>query len=264
MSATPPIITLLTDFGTQDGYVGAMKGVIHSVLPHTVIADITHDIPHADIPSGAWALRGILNLFPAGTIHVAVVDPGVGTERHALLLEADSQWYIGPDNGLFSWILSEAGSSRAWQLSEAAWRPGGNSHTFHGRDLFAHAAALFARDRDPNTICGKEVTPQFLEWATLHLVQEDTTGEFIHIDRFGNAISNLLPPPDPYDPGWKVEVPSAGLQVASLSRTYGEMPEGTPLALIGSHGCLEIAVRNGSAAAQHGLHTGDPIRMVRQ
>jgi len=256
----PPLITLLTDFGTRDGYVGAMKGVIRSIVPHAQIDDITHDIPAGDIRSGAWALRGLLPLFPPHTIHVAVVDPGVGTERPAILLQAGDQFLIGPDNGLFSWIL-QASSCKAWVLSEDAWRPDQTSHTFHGRDLFSHAAALLARDGDLKRICETPLRPACGDWACLHPVQGETQGEILHLDRFGNAITNLQLPADPYGKSWKIELPEVGLRFDTLTRTYGNQKTGQSLALIGSHGLLEIAVRDGSAAAKHGLRIGNRVQV---
>jgi S-adenosylmethionine hydrolase len=253
-----PLVTLTTDFGTSDGYTGAMKGVIQSVAPHTRTVDITHEIPAGDIRSGAWALRTALPFFPRGTVHVAVIDPGVGTDRHALIVLADHQYLIGPDNGLFSWILEESTHVKAWKLSDDSWSPIAGSHTFHGRDLFSHAAALMVREADLERVIGEEVEPVKEEWARAVPVGEGAIGEVVHIDHFGNVITNLVLPEDA-DPGQTIQVKTGSSVFEGLNRTYGDVDEGKGLLLVGSHNFLEIAVRQGSAAQQFGLARGDQV-----
>lgn len=256
-----PLITLTSDFGTRDGYAGAMKGVIRSVAPHVRVEDITHDIPPGDIRAGAWTLRTAVPFFPRGSVHVAVIDPGVGTDRHAIVLQADSQYLIGPDNGLFSWVIREASEVTAWILSDDSWRPAKESHTFHGRDLFSHAAALMVQEGDLNRVCGDEITPACEAWAQTHPVQPGATGEVVHIDGFGNVITNLLLPDTASELNLSVSIPERGLHFSELNRTYGDVEEGNPLLLVGSHGFLEIAVRQGSAAKTFGIRLGDSIEV---
>lgn len=257
--APEPLITLSSDFGTRDGYAGAMKGVIRSVAPQVRLEDITHGIPPGDIRAGAWVLRTAVPFFPRGTVHVVVVDPGVGTARNALVLQADSQYLIGPDNGIFSWMIREAREVRAWKLSDDSWHPHQSSHTFHGRDLFAHAAALMVQEGELSRVCGEEVTPRCEEWSRAFAVAPQVQGEVVHVDHFGNVVTNLyLTEPEPELPG-AVRLPTRDLSFDLLSRTYGDVEEGKALLLVGSHGFLEIAVRQGSAAEAFHLQPGDPV-----
>ncbi|MDF3128673.1 SAM-dependent chlorinase/fluorinase [Kiritimatiellaeota bacterium B1221] len=258
-SAPETLITLSSDFGTGDGYAAAMKGVIRSVAPHVRLEDLTHEIPPGDIRAGAWMLRTAVPFFPRGTVHVVVVDPGVGTARNALVLQADSQYLIGPDNGVFSWIIREANEIRAWTLSDDSWHPEQSSHTFHGRDLFAHAAALMVQEGELSRVCGEEVSPQCEAWSESYAVTSTAQGEVVHVDRFGNAVCNLfMPDLEEALPG-KVSLPGRTLSFDTLSRTYGDVDEGKALLLVGSHGFLEIAIRQGSAAKAFGLQVGDSV-----
>lgn len=260
--APETLITLTSDFGTRDGYAGAMKGVIRSVCPHARIEDITHDIPPGDVRAGAWALRSAVGFFPRSTVHVAVIDPGVGTSRNAILLRADSHYLIGPDNGLFSWILRESRDCAAWKLSDDSWRPARPSRTFHGRDLFSHAAALLVREGDVEGIRGDEVQPHRADWAETVQVAESGEGQVVHVDRFGNVITNLVLPQGDPEGHWHVELPGNPSPLQGLFQTYGDVKEGEGLALIGSHNFLEIAVRQGSAAEHFGLKPGDRVRVT--
>lgn len=257
-----PLITLSSDFGTRDGYAGAMKGVIRSVAPHVRLEDITHDIPPGDIRAGAWALRTAVPFYPRGTVHVVVVDPGVGTSRNAVVLLADNQYLIGPDNGIFSWIIRESREVRAWKLSDDSWHPAQSSHTFHGRDLFSHAAALMVQEGELDRVCGEEVQPRCDDWSRTYALQPGMTGEVVHIDRFGNVVTNLLRPQTAEPFHGKIRLPAGNLCIESFSRTYGDVAEGRALLLEGSHGFLEIAVRQGSAAERFGLAVGDRVEVT--
>ena len=235
-------ITLLTDFGTRDGYVAAMKGVIASLAPRARVVDATHDIPAHDIRAGAWSLMQYWKFFPRGTIHVAVVDPGVGTERRPLLVEADGHFFLGPDNGIFAWIPAR-------RIHEVRARRAVVSNTFHGRDVFAHAAGLLAAGR---RVSGAEVRdPVIPSWVAPRRERGRVIGEVVHIDHFGNCITNLKPEPGPIVVGRR--------RIAALARTYGEAARGKPIALVGSSGYVEIALRERSAAAVLGLKRGDRI-----
>src|SRR5687767_8873684 len=186
-----PIITLLTDFGARDYFVGAMKGVILSLNPEATIVDITHEIPPQDIQAAAFNLLACYRDFPAGTIHVAVVDPGVGSDRRAILVKCANQFFIGPDNGLFSWIREREGKFSAWQITNEQFFRNPVSSTFHGRDVFAPVAAALSKGVAP-----AEVGPPLERIVMLAPLLPRATadaieGFLIHIDRFGNCITNF-------------------------------------------------------------------------
>lgn len=232
-------ITLLTDFGTRDGYAAAMKGVIASIAPSIFIEDASHDIAPGDVLSAAQALTRYWHLYPAGTVHIVVVDPGVGTERAAIALAANGHYFVGPDNGVFSFIEE----TDAVRLTI----PVGSSNTFHGRDIFAPAAARLANGEPLHTL-GAPLDERF------YLVKEapqDGIGEVIAIDRFGNLITNLMQAGD-------VEI--NGVEV-KLANTYGDVDDGELVALINSDGLLEVAMRNGSAAEALGASRGAAVRL---
>ncbi len=245
----PPLITLMSDFGSRDSYVAAMKGVILTILPNARIVDITHDIPPFAIASAAYTLKNCCFDFPKESIHVAVVDPGVGSERRPLLLQAAEHTFIGPDNGLFG-FLTEIDLNSAMEIDAAALPNRTLSSTFHGRDLFAPAAALLAKGK----AIGELGSPVPLE--SIHLLEQAKpkltasspkaySGETVHIDRFGNLITNIDAKLLQGD-CWQVAV--EGVQLGPVRRCYQDVPKGDPLALIGSSGYLEIAVHAGSAS----------------
>jgi S-adenosyl-L-methionine hydrolase (adenosine-forming) len=232
-------ITLLTDFGTRDGYVAAMKGVIATIAPSVLVEDASHDIVPGDVLSAAQALSRYWHLYPAGTVHVVVVDPGVGTDRAAIALAANGHFFVGPDNGVFSFIDDD----QAIQLTI----PPDASSTFHGRDVFAPAAARLSNGEALHTM-GPPIDERFV------LVKEEpkaNVGEVIAIDRFGNIITNVMQAADVEIEGVEVK-----LQVA-----YGDVAEGELLALINSDGLLEIAMRNGSAAERLGVTRGTRVQV---
>jgi S-adenosylmethionine hydrolase len=241
------IVTLLTDFGTADGYVGEMKGVLLSRAPDVRLVDITHEVPAQDIECGRLTLARIWRRFPAGTVHLAVVDPGVGSSRQALAAESDGRFLVGPDNGLLSPALLLAGA-RAVALQA----PGNAAPTFHGRDVFAPAAAALASGT-PLDALGLPVTEVVVRRTPEPRRRDDgaLAGEVIAIDRFGNAITNLV--------GRR----AAWLEVAgtllAVRRTYSEVASGSPVALVGSTGLIEIAVRDGNAARQLGVGRGSIV-----
>ncbi len=242
------LITVLTDFGTQDGYVGAMKGVLLSELPSARIVDLTHQIAPQDVMAGAFALAQAVPYFPSGTVHLAVVDPGVGSKRRALIIEAAGSLFVGPDNGLFS--LAAAG--RAWSIDQipVEW---GIHPTFHGRDLFARVAARIAGGAAVAQFATEQVLPHRIVLPEVAEVDSHLVGEVIQIDRFGNLITNLS----------GERVADAPVEIGSLRipfvRTFADVPSGQLLAFIGSAGYLEIAVREGSAAARLELQRGAKV-----
>ena len=232
-------VTLLTDFGMRDGYVAAMKGVIATIAPSAFVEDAGHDIPPGDILSAAQALSRYWHLYPTGTVHVVVVDPGVGTERAPIALAAGGHFFVGPDNGVFSFIEDD----QAIRLNV----PADASNTFHGRDVFAPAAARLASG-EPLHALGATIDERYF---LVKAEPEQGIGEVIAIDRFGNCITNLLQPGD-------VEI--NGVEV-KFANTYGDVDEGDLVALINSDGLLEIAVRNGSAAETLGVSRGARVSL---
>lgn len=258
-----PIITLLTDFGTADAYVAAMKGVILSLAPQATLVDISHDIPPQDIRAGAWVLGQAWSAFPAGTIHVAVVDPGVGTGRAALLVEADTQMFLAPDNGILSWVLKQAGQVRLRELRAEVHRPGDVAATFHGRDVFAHAAGLLAGGRARMDDISDETKSVIMpSWAVIHLEQSRIVGEVVHIDRFGNLITNIQRKQVEEMKWPSYAVQAGGVGNVRLCRTYADAKSGELIALFGSSGTLELAVSGGSAAANTHLIRGAEVSVV--
>lgn len=239
-------MTLLTDFGTRDGYVGAMKGVIASLCPSALVHDLTHDIAPGDVRGGALALATSTASFPAGSIHVAVVDPGVGTARRGLLVEAGGQYFIGPDNGLLS--LAATRPRRVRELDRPQYFRATVSSTFHGRDLFASVAGHLAAGRDVAELGGEGADMIEVSLPAVRRHTGGVTGEILHVDRFGNLVTTISRDDLPAAPR-AVTVEVAGRAIAGLVSTYGDVEPGRLTALIGSGGRLEIAVRDGSAAA---------------
>lgn len=236
-----PLITLLSDFGTADGYVAEVKGLIMSRAPEAVVVDVAHDLPAHDIEAGRLALARYWRKFPERTVHFAVVDPAVGSMRRPLAVESDGRFLVGPDNGLLSPALLLAGA-RAVELPV----PSGAAPTFHGRDVFAPAAALLAAGSHLDALGSPVTSPEIRRTREARRVGEGAIeGIVITVDRFGNAVTNLLAAH-----GGVVEIGKLRLPVL---RTYTDVAPGTPLALVGSSGLIEIAVRDGSAAALLGL-----------
>lgn len=254
-----PIVSLLSDFGLEDGYVAAMKAVILSRCPKARIVDVTHQVRPFDVRSGSYLLKTVFDVFPAGTVHLAVVDPGVGTDRGALAVKLDcGRYLIGPDNGLLSWVLSLRSGWEARSLENPAIRQPVLSHTFHGRDLFAPAAAHLACG-SPFEMLGPECSARGAPWIRPERRGSELWGEVVHIDRFGNLITNITQEDlDLEGKGklidWRVNV-AGGVTLLTLHKTYGDIPEGEVAAIIGSSGHLEIAVNLGNAAR---LLSADP------
>lgn len=243
-------ITLLTDFGTADAYVGELKGILLRQAPGATILDITHEIAPGDIAGGAYAVGRAWRAFPEGTVHLAVVDPGVGTVRRALIVAALGQCFVGPDNGLLTSAL-EARGARAFTLAMSA----DASPTFHGRDVFAPAAARLATGTAPEEIGTPVSDPIRLPRPKLQRQRGDIVGQVIHVDRFGTLVTNV--PGDRIAPDAVVRL---GAYDLPLRRTFGDVAPGDPLALVGSGGSLEIAVRDGRADTVLGATRGAEVR----
>lgn len=239
-----PVITLLTDFGTADGYVGEMKGVLLTAAPDATIVDVSHDIPAQDVELARLTVARYWRRFPPGTIHLVVVDPGVGSSRAALAVATEGRLLVGPDNGVLSPALLMPGV-RVVALAI----PPGAAPTFHGRDVFAPAAAALARGAPLESLGEPWAAPVIRR--TPEPVREGNgtvRGEVIAVDRFGNLVTNLV--------GVRAGVVRIGDQVVPVRRTYGDAPPSSLVALVGSSGLLEIAMRDGSAARALGLTRG--------
>jgi hypothetical protein len=254
------IITLLTDFGERDGYVAAMKGVILSACPQATILDAAHAIPAQDVEAAAWVLGQYWRLYPEGTVHVAVVDPTVGTQRAALLVEADRRWIIAPDNGLLTWVFEQAESCKVMAIKSDFQRPGGCSATFHGRDIFAYAAGMLAAGH----VSLKDIAIPFADYVRgdmfrAQLVEGGISGRIIHVDHFGNLITNITERQVSSLVGSRCRIECGNCMFEELGRTYADVASGEPLVMIGSDGTIEIAVRDGSAANSLGLSRGDEV-----
>ncbi len=258
------IITLTTDFGLADGYVAAMKGVILGINPNARLVDISHDIKPQSIAEGAFVLGTTYRYFPAGTVHLAVVDPGVGTDRRAIILKAAGFFFVAPDNGLLADVLHDVLPDSTGRL-EAGWEVvaitnsrywrSPVSPTFHGRDIFAPVAAhlsLGTRLTEFGELVSSIVVPPLARpWPR---ADGSLAGSIVHVDHFGNLITNVR---EAQMPGRAVAVQVAGRKITGLRHTYAE-GEGL-IALIGSSGFLEIAVNGGSAHELTGAGVGDEV-----
>lgn len=247
-----PIITLLTDFGTSDSYVAEVKARLLTDAPDATLVDVTHAVPPGDVRAGAYILGRTWRRFPSGTVHLAVVDPGVGTARAALAIGAGGQRLVGPDNGIFTPVLHDH------EVEVVALPvPEGASPTFHGRDLFAPAAAALVRGV-PLHVLGSPFLgmPERLVAVEPHYEGKSIVGEIVYVDRFGTLVTNLTVGAVPDYAVLEVE----GLEIGPLRRTYGDVPTGGLLAYEGSGGAIEIAVRDGSAARRLGMGVGGRIR----
>jgi S-adenosyl-L-methionine hydrolase (adenosine-forming) len=247
-----PLITLTTDFGLTDGYVGAMKGVLYTLCPEANVIDISHAVAPQDIQKGSIVLRDVVGYYPRGAVHVAVVDPGVGTGRRAIVAQAGGQLFVGPDNGVFGPALRLLGTDeppRYWDVSDSPLAPSTRSSTFHGRDLFAPIAAHLALGVPPEEL-GREITdPVGPRQAICQRTDTGLLGQVISVDHFGNLTTNV--PAIALGTASHVEVTFPGRTappVSGLFRTYEEGPSGAPMALIGSSGHVEIAICRASAA----------------
>ena len=260
-----PIITLLSDFGLRDPYVSEMKAVILSICPETHIVDITHDIEKFDIRMGAFVLASAASYFPEGTIHVAVVDPGVGTKRKPLVVESRRCLYVGPDNGLLMLAARREGIRRVFHITNPRYMLSKVSRTFHGRDVFAPAAAYLAKGISSSEF-GPEVHDYVLPvFAKPQMSDHRILGEVLHIDGFGNIISNIslndLERGNVHEGSlFDIKLGEKTLRL-KLCSAYGEVPVGSPLAIMGSHGFLEISINQESASKFFGVQAGDPVQV---
>jgi S-adenosyl-L-methionine hydrolase (adenosine-forming) len=260
------LVTLLTDFGNADYFVGAMKGAILSVNPQARIFDITHEIPPQDVRAGAFTLLAAYRSFPPETIHVAVVDPGVGSPRRPILVAAGDHYFIGPDNGIFSYIYEREAGGRVFHLDRAEFFRAPVSATFHGRDVFAPIAGALSSGAKPDEL-GYEIKDyiRLAPFAPRLTAEGNLYGQIIHIDRFGNCITNLTRDTITealIENGARLIV--GDYEIKSFRRFYAEegSEAGEPFAIWGSAGLLEIAALNSSAAQLLGAQRGQPVRLI--
>jgi len=252
------IITLTTDFGLRDSFVGTMKGVILGIAPRVQIVDLTHGIAAGDIRGGAFVLMTAAPFFPAGTIHVAVIDPGVGSARKAIAIRSRHAIFMGPDNGVLSWALKEEASLEIRSVENSEVILPHVSNTFHGRDLFAPAAAWLAADRGFCEL-GPELNGfQRMDWPNPIRVKEGWKAEVIHLDNYGNAITAF---PAARAHGMESVLLPRGMRIP-FERFYAAVPRGNPLAVIGSSGFVEIAINQGNAAKELSLGPGSEVIII--
>ena len=256
---TRPLITLTTDFGQADGYVAAMKGVILDHCPQARLVDISHEIAPQAVQSAAYVLSTATPYFAPGTVHLVVVDPGVGSARRPVAVQSQRAFYVAPDNGVLTLALDQDPAQRAVHLTNPQFQRDQVSATFHGRDIFAPVAAHLARGvaledlgapLDPADLIRLPVS------APQRLADGSWQGEVLHIDRFGNLITNIRSLPAAAE---RLSVQAGGTCIQGLRRTFADVEPGQPVAYIGSSGYLEIAVREGDAAVQLGLGIGDAV-----
>jgi hypothetical protein len=254
-----PLIALLTDFGVRDHYVASIKGTILGICRDAALVDITHEIPPQDVAAGALELAACYRFFPAGTIFLAVVDPGVGSGRRAVAAEAGAWRFIAPDNGLLGPVLDEVPPSRAVELNRREYSAPSVSRTFEGRDRFAPAAAWLAAG-----VALESLGDPVQEWTRLHLPRavpagDGIQGEVVRVDGFGNLVSNIpAAAVEQLRGGQRRQVTAtvAGGPRLPFVGTYGDVPAGAPCALVGSTGHVEISVNCGSAARHLGAGRG--------
>jgi S-adenosylmethionine hydrolase len=281
---TRSLITLTTDFGVADGYVGTMKGVMLGIAPQAQLVDITHEITPQDVRQTAYVLYTATPFFPPHAVHLVVVDPGVGSARRPIAVRTAWGTFVGPDNGVFSYVMAaapaaEAPAEAAFELANPRYRLPQVSHTFHGRDIFAPAAAHLAAGVAIDELGPPVPDPVSLPLPSLEVGPRLARGEVLHADHFGNVITSIgllewrgeelsLEPAFQGAGGerarleaGKALVVAGEREIAGVHRTYAEVKHGEVLALVGSEGHLEIAVREGSGADRLGLQPGDPVEL---
>lgn len=257
------VITLLTDFGTRDIYAGVMKGVILSICPDVRLIDLTHEIPPQDIRAAAWQISASYNYFPKSSIHLAVVDPGVGASRRPILVACDSHFFIGPDNGLFSLLYQSGKPFDVYVLNQKKYFLDKISATFHGRDIFAPAAGHLACGTPPEEL-GERITDPVIFSATRPEFDGRTLyGEVVWIDRFGNLITGISEEEfKKHIQGKPFVIKVGAISLKFLQKTYAGATEHGIIALFGSSGLLEIAEVSGSAAKRLKMGTGAAVTVT--
>ena len=259
-----PTLTLTTDFGTRDAYVAAMKGTILGINPSVRMVDITHSITPQDVMEAAFVLKGAVPFFPKGTVHLVVVDPGVGTSRRAIALKAHGHWFVGPDNGVFTLLLNGSAPDEIVVLDRPEyWRIPEPSMTFHGRDLFAPVAAHLLAGRTLAEVGSPIEAMAPLHWALPIIDEQGVRGWVVHIDRFGNCITNITRSAfEEARRGRPLKCFAGNTTLNQILNTYADTATGEPLLLFGSDDFLEIAIHAGNAAELLSIRKGAPVNIV--
>jgi hypothetical protein len=262
------VITILSDFGAHDEYVGVMKGVIFSICPSVSIVDITHQIDPQDIAQAAYLIPSSYRFFPEGTVHLIVVDPGVGSERDILAVNHGGHFFIAPDNGVLTLLMNREKSDTIVRVHNADYYIKPVSPTFHGRDIFAAIGAHIVNGTGLEELGTKTDIEDLVHLEELNCRLSETgelVGKIISIDRFGNLITNIdsnsLTNFRKTDPKNRLQIRISTHVIAGLSETYANADPSSPLALIGSRNHLEIAVNDGSAERHFKAHKGDAVRV---
>ncbi len=255
------LITLTTDFGHKDPFVGIMKGVIFGIHPQARIVDLTHGVAPQDIRGAALALAHAAPYFPPATVHVAVVDPGVGTERRPVLIEAEGNFFVGPDNGVLALAVEGKKIERVIELKNESYQLKPRSATFHGRDVFAPAAAYLSLGVPAAGFGPALENHARLQWPEPTRAEGEVRGEIIYIDNFGNLITNVRERDLESLPRERLTVTLADLTIRGLAKSYAGAAPDDYAALIDSWGLLEIACCNGRADRRSGADIGDPVHI---
>jgi S-adenosyl-L-methionine hydrolase (adenosine-forming) len=259
-----PVIALLTDFGTRDHYAGTMKGVALGICPDATLVDITHEVPAHDVLDGALELAAAYKYFPAGTVFLVVVDPGVGSKRRGIAMEAGDYKFVAPDNGVLTAVLDEHAPKRVVELSERRYARPSVSRTFEGRDRFAPAAAWLAKGIDLIAL-GRSAGPlERLEIPQPEVEADHITGQVLRVDRFGNLVTNIDRKTFERLTGAPLEIRAGAHQVSKVVSTYADATPCDVCALFGSTDQLEIAANGASAAAMLDLGRGAPVHVARR
>jgi S-adenosyl-L-methionine hydrolase (adenosine-forming) len=257
------IITLLTDFGTEDYFVGAMKGVILTCSPNSILVDITHEIPPQGIRTAAFTLNSAYPYFPAGSIHLAIVDPGVGSDRRPILIEAATHLFVGPDNGIFTFVLAQVPTARIRHLTNTLYFLPNPCSTFQGRDVFAPVAAALAEGISPADL-GPTIQDivRFDPVLCQSMADGTLAGTIMHIDHFGNCVTSLPIASLSGRRSFCLKVKE--FEIRRLAKFYSEAaaPAGLPFLICGSAGFLEISVLSSSAARDLNIRVGESVRLV--
>lgn len=261
MDRRTPIVTLTTDFGTREGYVGAMKGVMLGINPDLTLVDITHEVQVFDVMAAAFVMQQSLQYFHPETVHLVVVDPGVGSTRRAVALRHNDHYFVGPDNGLFALLLETETPDQMIELSVNEEQP--LSFTFHGRDLFAPAAARLASGTPLEDLGAPASHLEPLHWALPIDDREGIRGWVVYVDHFGNCITNISRTLfEERSEGREVTGYAGSGIIRNIHHTYSDVPVGETLMLFGSGNLLEVAVNQGNAATLLHIQRGTPINIV--
>jgi hypothetical protein len=274
-----PIVTLTTDFGIDDSYVGTMKGVILDIAPQARLVDVTHQIARQDVRQTAYVLYSAYRFFPRGAVHLVVVDPGVGSRRRPIAVQCPCGTFVGPDNGVFSYVMGEESVQEVIELADIRYRLPTVSRTFHGRDIFAPAAAHLAAGVPIESFGPPVKNPVSLPIPLLNVGSRTIRGEVLDSDHFGNVITSIgrlswegnelsLQPAFQLKgeeqarfPADELLITVGGMEIEGLLETYADVERGTLLALVGSSSHLEIAIREGNAAERLDVQAGDAVEL---